>query len=73
MKRHDTGRIYKLENSVDGLVYSGQPTQTLSCRMGGHRVALKKGEKQTKLYEHFKPMILIETLLTHIKKQILNT
>ncbi len=78
MKRYDTGRIYKLENTVDGLVYIGQTTQTLSCRMGGHRVALKKGEKKNKLFEHmrligldnFKPLILIETLTNCTKEEM---
>ncbi len=79
MKRHTTGRIYKLENNVN-LVYIGQTTQTLNYMMGGHRTALKKGGRKTKLYEHmrliliglenFKPMILIETLTNCTKEEI---
>jgi hypothetical protein len=59
------------------LLCIGQTTQTLSCRMGGHRTSLKIGRK-TKLYEHmrliglenFKPMILIETLTNCTKGEM---
>jgi hypothetical protein len=76
MKTHAIGRVYKLENHVDALVYIGETTQTLSARMAGHRGRLKKGDAKNKLYEHmrligvenFKPMILLETLLNCTKE-----
>jgi hypothetical protein len=43
MKKYETGRIYKITNDVNDLIYIGSTTQTLSRRMAGHRKRAKIG------------------------------
>lgn len=49
------GRVYKIVNSVDSLVYVGSTMQTLSQRMTTHRNNVKR-EKQELLYQHMREL-----------------
>lgn len=47
------GYIYKIQNSVDGLLYIGCTTQSLSKRMAQHRISCKNKKKcNSKIYKH---------------------
>lgn len=46
------GRVYKIVNSDDALLYVGSTTQTLSKRMSTHRSTAKADER--KLYRHMR-------------------
>ena len=47
------GYIYKIQNSVDGLLYIGCTTQSLSKRMAQHRSDCKRPKKcNSKIYKH---------------------
>ena len=47
------GYIYKIQNSVDGLLYIGCTAQSLSKRMAQHRISCKNKKKcERKIYKH---------------------
>ena len=54
-KIYPVGRIYKIVNIVDDLVYVGSTTQTLAQRMGQHRDKAR-GEKIELLYVHMRAL-----------------
>ena len=47
------GRIYKITNKIDDMVYVGSTVKTLCKRLGDHMYDYKKGTNM-KLYEHFR-------------------
>jgi len=72
------GRVYKIQNDVDDLVYIGSTIQTLAMRMGGHRSDCRKEKnKNHKAYkhmrsigiEHFK-IVLIENMENCTKEEL---
>ena len=76
MKIYAVGRVYKITNSIDDLVYIGATGDTLSRRMTGHRVDCKRG-KTTALHSHMRligvdkfSIILIEQLINCTKEQL---
>ena len=48
-----TGRVYKVTNTIDDLIYVGSTTQTLAQRMTEHRNKAKNG-KLKRLYDHMR-------------------
>lgn len=52
---YPTGRVYKVTNPIDDLVYVGSTTQTLAQRMGQHRESAKRGKHEL-VYVHMRAL-----------------
>ena len=76
MKVYKIGRVYKIINSVDDLIYVGATGDTLSRRMSGHKTKEKRGSSSP-IYTHMRllgvdkfSIILIEQLIDCNKEQL---
>lgn len=65
MKDYNKGKVYKVINDANDLVYIGSTTQTLADRMKGHRDDARKGKTQKFFQamreigiEHFKILLV---------------
>ena len=54
MEKYNSGKIYKLINTIDDKVYIGSTITRLCDRMGNHRTKAKNKAKQSYLYEHMR-------------------
>ena len=52
MSKYQHGKIYKIINSIDKLIYVGSTTQPLNRRFTGHKIDAKRSPN-SKLYKHF--------------------
>lgn len=48
------GFIYKITNTVNGKIYVGKTTETIERRFYEHKLSVKTGKKQSKLYSAMK-------------------
>lgn len=53
IKRYQ-GRVYKITNDIDNMVYVGSTTQPLSKRMAQHRTFTRRGKSQAKIHIHMR-------------------
>ena len=54
MEKYNSGKIYKLINTIDDKVYIGSTITRLCDRIGNHRRKAKNTAKQSYLYEHMR-------------------
>ena len=54
MNKYEKGKIYKIVNTIDDMIYIGSTVTNLSDRMGNHRSKAKMAHKNSKLYTHIK-------------------
>lgn len=64
--KYSQGKIYKLENSIDGEFYVGSTTQTLSSRRTNH-ISHKKALNRSPLYTHLVRIGATDITLTLIE------
>ena len=63
------GRIYKVVNSVDDMIYIGSTTRRLSMRMGNHRTnARNVNHKTSLLYKHMRKIGVAKFKIKLIKE-----
>ena len=77
MPNYKNGKVYKLVNNIDNLIYIGSTTCRLSTRMALHRLHAKKNYT-TNLYKHMNKLginnfkiILIEYCSCNSKDELL--
>ena len=54
MNKYENGKIYKIINTIDDMIYIGSTIRNLSDIMSGHRLKAKSPDKNSKLYSHIK-------------------
>ena len=54
MEKYNSGKIYKLVNTIDDKIYIGSTTSRLCDRMSNHRTKARNPDKQSILYQHMK-------------------
>lgn len=54
METYKNGKIYKIVNTIDDMIYIGSTVTRLCDRMGSHRRNSKNENKYSKLYIHMK-------------------
>lgn len=77
MPNYSNGKIYKLVNNVNNLIYIGSTINKLRVRFAGHKVPSKINNRKSKLYElmreigkyNFK-IILIENFSCNSKEEL---
>ena len=76
MPNYANGKVYKLINSVDGRIYIGSTTVSLSTRLAQHKSTAKKNP--TPVYRHFNTIgwdkvriVLLETVTCFNREQLI--
>ena len=54
MNKYNSGKIYKVVNTIDDKIYIGSTTQRLCDRMGNHRIKARDDSKTSIFYTHMR-------------------
>jgi hypothetical protein len=73
METYRNGKIYKIVNTIDDMVYIGSTVTRLCDRMGQHRRNSKKQNKNSKLYTHIKNIGIEHFKILLIKSHACNS